>query len=100
MAADLDAALALARGQTGAGDEVMVIGGGSVYAAAIVRADRLYVTHVAASPDGDTHFPPIDPARVAGGLARGGAGRRQGQRRNHLRRLRTGRNCRLRLTGS
>ena len=43
-------------------DEVMVIGGGRVYADAIGLADRLYITHVAASPDGDTRFPPIDPA--------------------------------------
>ncbi len=62
VAADLDAALDLARTQIGAGDEMMVIGGGQIYAATIGRADRLYITHVAASPDGDTHFPPIDPA--------------------------------------
>jgi dihydrofolate reductase len=43
--------------------EVPVIGGGEVYAAAIDRADRMYVTHVAASPEGDTFFPAIDPAQ-------------------------------------
>jgi dihydrofolate reductase len=42
--------------------EAFVIGGGEVYAAAIGRADRLYITHVEASPEGDARFPPIDPA--------------------------------------
>ena len=42
--------------------EVMVIGGGAVYREAIGRADRLYITHVDATPEGDTHFPEIDPA--------------------------------------
>ncbi|WP_173796324.1 dihydrofolate reductase [Hartmannibacter diazotrophicus] len=41
-------------------DEVMVIGGGSIYARLMPHADRLYVTHVAAEPEGDTHFPHID----------------------------------------
>ena len=44
-------------------DEVFVIGGAQIYAAAIGLADRLYITHVAAEPDGDAHFPTIDPAR-------------------------------------
>jgi dihydrofolate reductase len=44
------------------GDEIMVIGGGAVYAAAIDRADKLYITHVRATVDGDTYFPAIDPA--------------------------------------
>jgi dihydrofolate reductase len=43
-------------------DEIMVIGGGEVYRAAIDMADRLYVTHVAVSPAGDAQFPEIDPA--------------------------------------
>jgi dihydrofolate reductase len=42
-------------------DEIMVMGGGEVYRATIATADRLYITHVAASPEGDAHFPPIDP---------------------------------------
>lgn len=60
---DLDAAIAVAEeeaARSGA-DEAMVIGGGEIYAAAIGRADRLYITHVEASPAGDVHFPPIDP---------------------------------------
>jgi hypothetical protein len=31
--------------------------------AAIDRADRLHITEVHAAPEGDTCFPPIDPAR-------------------------------------
>jgi dihydrofolate reductase len=58
-AASLDAAIVLAAAQ-GEG-EAMVIGGGTVYAEAIDRADRLYITHVDAAPEGDTYFPPIDP---------------------------------------
>lgn len=40
-------------------DEVMVIGGGTIYAATISLADRLYITHVRANPVGDTSFPGI-----------------------------------------
>jgi dihydrofolate reductase len=43
-------------------DEIMVIGGGEIYAAAMPLADRLYLTHVEAKPEGDTRFPVIDPA--------------------------------------
>ena len=39
----------------------MVIGGGEIYAETIGLADRLYVTHVDAAPEGDTRFPAIDP---------------------------------------
>jgi dihydrofolate reductase len=60
VAATLEAALTLAA--EGAADEIMVIGGGEVYAEAIGRADRLYITHVEAEPAGDTRFPPIYPA--------------------------------------
>ena len=44
-------------------DEVCVIGGGQLYKEAIEKADRLYVTHVLAEPEGDTYFPDIDPSR-------------------------------------
>ena len=43
-------------------DEVMVIGGGDIYAQAIAVADRLYISHVALAPEGEIVFPPIDPA--------------------------------------
>jgi dihydrofolate reductase len=59
-----DLAEALAQGQaiaadTGA-DEVMVGGGAQIYAETISGANRLYVTHVALSPEGDAVFPVID----------------------------------------
>jgi dihydrofolate reductase len=38
-------------------DEVMVIGGGAIYAHCLPQANRLYVTHIDASIDGDTQFP-------------------------------------------
>jgi dihydrofolate reductase len=46
----------------GGADEVCIIGGGQIYAQALPLADRLHVTYVLASVDGDTRFPPIDPA--------------------------------------
>lgn len=60
IAAALDHAKSLAEAD-GVG-EVMVIGGGEIYAAALPRADRLYLTRVALEPDGDTVFPPVDEA--------------------------------------
>ncbi|ODT68730.1 MAG: diacylglycerol kinase [Pelagibacterium sp. SCN 63-23] len=42
-------------------DEIMVIGGGDIYAQALPLADRLYVSHVDLAPEGDVHFPAIDP---------------------------------------
>lgn len=43
-------------------EEIMCIGGGQIYAQAIGSADRLEITEVDAAPEGDTHFPVIDPA--------------------------------------
>ncbi len=42
-------------------DEVMVIGGGRLYAQMLQRADRLYLTHIDADVAGDTHFPDYEP---------------------------------------
>jgi dihydrofolate reductase len=52
-------ALALA----GPADEVFVVGGGEVYAAALPFAHRLLLTEVDAEPDGDTFFPEWDRGR-------------------------------------
>ena len=41
-------------------DEIMVIGGSAVFAEAMAQADRLEITHVHASPEGDVYFPIID----------------------------------------
>ncbi|KKA45082.1 MULTISPECIES: type 3 dihydrofolate reductase [Salinivibrio] len=38
-------------------EEVMVIGGGTIYQAFLPRADRLYLTFIDLDVDGDTRFP-------------------------------------------
>jgi dihydrofolate reductase len=43
--------------------EIVVIGGAEIYAQWVDVADRLEVTEVHARPEGDTHFPAIDPAK-------------------------------------
>lgn len=43
-------------------DEVYVIGGASVYEAFLPIADRMVLTEIPESPDGDTRFPAWDPA--------------------------------------
>ena len=48
--------LALAEGV----EELVVIGGATIYAAALPLAQRLYVTEVHADIDGDTWFAPVD----------------------------------------
>ncbi|MHA6684095.1 dihydrofolate reductase [Mesorhizobium sp. A556] len=42
-------------------EEICVIGGSEIFALTLPLADRLHVTHVLASIDGDVYFPPIDP---------------------------------------
>jgi dihydrofolate reductase len=44
------------------GDEVFVIGGAQIYAAALPSARRIYLTRIHASPDGDATFPDPDAA--------------------------------------
>lgn len=60
---DVEEALerAVAVVEASGGEEVMVIGGGDIYAQVLGRADRLYISHVDLSPSGDVYFPPIDP---------------------------------------
>lgn len=41
-------------------DEVFIIGGGMLYKQALLLADRLYLTHINASLEGDTFFPMVD----------------------------------------
>lgn len=41
--------------------EVMVIGGGRVYEQFLPHASRLYLTHIDADVEGDTHFPDYEP---------------------------------------
>ncbi len=58
VAHTLDDALTYAR--THDTQEVFVIGGGMVYAQTIDIADRLYLTLVESTSDGDTYFPPYE----------------------------------------
>ena len=55
----VEQALALVDGSNGneAVEEIMVIGGGAIYKHCLSNADRLYITHIKASIDGDTQFP-------------------------------------------
>jgi dihydrofolate reductase len=41
-------------------DELMLIGGAQLYAQGLAQADRLYLTRVALSPEGDAWFPEFD----------------------------------------
>ncbi|MEH6348042.1 MAG: type 3 dihydrofolate reductase [Bermanella sp.] len=41
-------------------EEIMVIGGASIYEEALPQADRLYITHVQAEVAGDAYFPEVD----------------------------------------
>ncbi|XKH59329.1 dihydrofolate reductase [Halomonas sediminis] len=76
---DLASALALADQQAtiDAAEEIMVMGGGEIYAQALPFAQRLYVTEVDVEVEGDTYFPEIDPVtwqetqRVAGSPVEG-----------------------------
>jgi dihydrofolate reductase len=58
-------ALTLARvlAATRGADEIMVIGGAGVYQAVLNVADRIYLTRIHATPEGDRYFPPLD-ARI------------------------------------
>lgn len=40
-------------------DEIMVIGGGTIYEQAMPLADRIYLTEIHADFEGDTIFPPL-----------------------------------------
>ncbi len=57
-------ALAMAREQASEDgvDEVCVIGGAALYALALPKARRLYLTEVETDAEGDTHFPAFDEA--------------------------------------
>jgi dihydrofolate reductase len=59
VARDLDQAIALA----GPAEEIMVIGGSTVYQLALPRAQRIYLTVVEAEFAGDAWFPELDPAQ-------------------------------------
>lgn len=62
VAGDIDTALAIAqkRADETSADEIMIIGGATLYEATLSRADRLYLTEVHATVEGDTCFPAFD----------------------------------------
>ncbi|MEO0671559.1 MAG: dihydrofolate reductase [Pseudomonadota bacterium] len=69
-AASLDEAIARATelvsdqaddGRENALPEIAIIGGAQIYAAALPKADRVYLTKIDAAPEGDAHFAPLDP---------------------------------------
>ena len=63
----IDAALAKAReiAEADGVDEIMIIGGGEIYAQLMNRADRLYITHIDLHPAGDVRFPAVAPEQWA-----------------------------------
>jgi dihydrofolate reductase len=65
VAHELKAALDLAAERAGAmwASEIIIAGGGEIYAQTIARADRLLITEVALDARGETRFPPIDQGR-------------------------------------
>lgn len=63
VAKDFDEACAIGAGIVDAakGDECMVVGGGEIYALALPKADRLYLSLVQGAPKADTFFPDFAP---------------------------------------
>ena len=62
VARDFDAALAVAHkcAHARGADEIAVIGGTTVFEAALPIATRIYKTEVHGNPPGDAYFPPVD----------------------------------------
>ncbi len=61
--AEVFESLAAALAATAEDEEVMVIGGASLYTQALPRADRLYMTLVHTKVEGDARFPAFDMAQ-------------------------------------
>ncbi|NQZ20880.1 MAG: type 3 dihydrofolate reductase [Colwellia sp.] len=61
-AAGVDSVTSVEEALTLAGnvEEIMVIGGGAIYAHCLPFANRLYITHIKANIEGDTQFPDYD----------------------------------------
>ena len=53
---------AIARASESKPDEICVIGGSDIFGLFMPMADRLYLTEVDLTPEGDVFFPPIDAA--------------------------------------
>ncbi len=70
----LDEALALAAKLAPEAAELMVIGGNALFAEALPRAGRLYLTEIARAYEGDTVFPSFDRSLWRETLRRSNAG--------------------------
>lgn len=64
VAGDIDAALDVAhrRAEETGADEIMIIGGATLYEITLPHADRLYLTEIHEAVEGDTFFPAFDKA--------------------------------------
>ncbi len=56
-----EVAKALSKGQ-GDNDEIMIIGGGTIYQSFLDKADTLYLTNIDLEVEGDTQFPDYEAA--------------------------------------
>ncbi|MCP9753222.1 dihydrofolate reductase [Ferruginibacter sp. HRS2-29] len=61
VAKDLDDAIAQAKATNC--KEIFIIGGGEIYRQSMDIADKIYMTRVHATLEGDTYFPEIDPSK-------------------------------------
>jgi dihydrofolate reductase len=63
VAHELDAGLDLAaeRARAMGADEIIIGGGGEIYAQTMAHASRLFITEIALDAEGEAHFPTIDP---------------------------------------
>ena len=71
VARELEAALHLAaeRARATGASEIIVAGGGEIYAQTIGRAERLFITEVALDANGEAYFPADRSAQMARGRA-------------------------------
>jgi dihydrofolate reductase len=63
IAHSLEAGLDLAAERASAmgADDIVIAGGGEIYAQTIARANRLFITEVAIDAEGEARFPLVDP---------------------------------------
>jgi dihydrofolate reductase len=63
VAHNLDAGLDLAaeRARAAGAEDIIIAGGGEIYAQTIARASRLFITEIALDAEGEARFPPINP---------------------------------------
>lgn len=57
-----DTTQALAAAREFGADEIFIIGGAAIYREFLPVADRLYLTEIHSSLEGDTFFPPVNPS--------------------------------------